>query len=281
MERPCREAAVAKTLGPYRLGAVLGEGTMGVVYKATRSDGEVVALKVLKLALAEDETYRQRFRHEARAAQEVQHAHLIPVLDAGVADGRAYLAVAYVAGRSLAEQLQAEGPLAVIDVARIAAQLGAALDALHRRGLVHRDVKPANVMVAKDAGAALTDFGLAKGTGYTVLTRAGQVVGTMDYLAPELIRGGSATPATDIYALGCVLVECLTGAPPFGHRDLFEVGAAHLDEIPPDPSEARPDVSAAVSEVVLLALAKEPDARPATGTMYAHLLRAAAASASR
>lgn len=281
MERPCREAAVAKTLGPYRLGAVLGEGTMGVVYKATRSDGEVVALKVLKLALAEDETYRQRFRHEARAAQEVQHAHLVPVLDAGVADGRAYLAVAYVAGRSLAEQLQAEGPLAVIDVARIAAQLGAALDALHRRGLVHRDVKPANVMVAKDAGAALTDFGLAKGTGYTVLTRAGQVVGTMDYLAPELIRGGSATPATDIYALGCVLVECLTGAPPFGHRDLFEVGAAHLDEIPPDPSEARPDVSAAVSEVVLLALAKEPDARPATGTMYAHLLRAAAASASR
>ena len=281
MERPCREAAVAKTLGPYRLGAVLGEGTMGVVYKATRPDGEVVALKVLKLALAEDETYRQRFRHEARAAQEVQHAHLVPVLDAGVADGRAYLAVAYVAGRSLAEQLQAEGPLAVIDVARIAAQLGAALDALHRRGLVHRDVKPANVMVAKDAGAALTDFGLAKGTGYTVLTRAGQVVGTMDYLAPELIRGGSATPATDIYALGCVLVECLTGAPPFGHRDLFEVGAAHLDEIPPDPSEARPDVSAAVSEVVLLALAKEPDARPATGTMYAHLLRAAAASASR
>ena len=281
MERPCREAAVAKTLGPYRLGAVLGEGTMGVVYKATRSDGEVVALKVLKPALAEDETYRQRFRHETRAAQEVQHPHLVPVLDAGVADGRAYLAVAYVAGRSLAEQLQAEGPLAVIDVARIAAQLGAALDALHRRGLVHRDVKPANVMVAKDAGAALTDFGLAKGTGYTVLTRAGQVVGTMDYLAPELIRGGSATPATDIYALGCVLVECLTGAPPFGHRDLFEVGAAHLDEIPPDPSEARPDVSAAVSEVVLLALAKEPDARPATGTMYAHLLRAAAASASR
>jgi len=281
MERSWREAAVAKTLGPYRLGAVLGEGTMGVVYKATRSDGEVVALKVLKPALAEDETYRQRFRHEARAAQEVQHAHLVPVLDAGVADGRAYLAVAYVAGRSLAEQLQAEGPLAVIDVARIAAQLGAALDALHRRGLVHRDVKPANVMIAKDAGAALTDFGLAKGTGYTVLTRAGQVVGTMDYLAPELIRGGSATPATDIYALGCVLVECLTGAPPFGHRDLFEVGAAHLDEIPPDPSEARPDVSAAVSEVVLLALAKEPDARPATGTMYAHLLRAAAASASR
>ena len=281
MERPCREAAVAKTLGPYRLGAVLGEGTMGVVYKATRSDGEVVALKVLKPALAEDETYRQRFRHETRAAQEVQHPHLVPVLDAGVADGRAYLAVAYVAGRSLAEQLQAEGPLAVIDVARIAAQLGAALDALHRRGLVHRDVKPANVMIAKDAGAALTDFGLAKGTGYTVLTRAGQVVGTMDYLAPELIRGGSATPATDIYALGCVLVECLTGAPPFGHRDLFEVGAAHLDEIPPDPSEARPDVSAAVSEVVLLALAKEPDARPATGTMYAHLLRAAAASASR
>lgn len=281
MERSWREAAVAKTLGPYRLGAVLGEGTMGVVYKATRSDGEVVALKVLKPALAEDETYRQRFRHETRAAQEVQHPHLVPVLDAGVADGRAYLAVAYVAGRSLAEQLQAEGPLAVIDVVRIAAQLGAALDALHRRGLVHRDVKPANVMVAKDAGAALTDFGLAKGTGYTVLTRAGQVVGTMDYLAPELIRGGSATPATDIYALGCVLVECLTGAPPFGHRDLFEVGAAHLDEIPPDPSEARPDVSAAVSEVVLLALAKEPDARPATGTMYAHLLRAAAASASR
>src|SRR5215210_7787818 len=243
------------TLGPYRLEAVLGEGTMGVVYRAVREpDGEVVALKVLKAALGEDETYRRRFEHEARAAQEVRHRHLVPVLDAGEAEGRAYLVVAYVSGRSL--------------------------DALHARGLVHRDMKPANIMLSDD-GAVLTDFGLAKGTGYTVLTRAGQVVGTMDYLAPELIRGSPATPATDIYALGCVVFECLVGSPPFGDRSLFEVGAAHLEEEPADPREHRPGIPAPVSSVVLQALRKEPGERSPTATMYAHLLRAAAASSSQ
>src|SRR6266545_763804 len=118
------------TLGPYRLDAVLGQGTMGVVYRAVREpDGEVVALKVLKAALGEDETYRRRFEHEARAAQEVRHRHLVPVLDAGEAEGRAYLVVAYVSGRSLADRLRDEGPLPVADVVRVAGQLGAALDA--------------------------------------------------------------------------------------------------------------------------------------------------------
>ncbi|MBD0329376.1 MAG: serine/threonine protein kinase [Thermoleophilia bacterium] len=200
----------------------------------------------------------------------------MPVLEAGEAEGRPYLAVAYVNGRSLAERLAAEGPLPVRDAVRVAAQVGSALDALHRAGLVHRDVKPANILLAEEGAAALTDFGLAKGTGYTVLTHAGQVVGTLDYLAPELIRGDPATPATDVYALGCVVFECVAGEPPFGSRSLFELGAAHLEEEPVDPAGGRTDAPPALGAVVLRALAKDPRDRPATATMYAHLLRAAA-----
>ena len=121
--------------------------------------------------------------------------------------------------------------------------VAAGLDALHRGGIVHRDVKPSNVMLREDGSAALTDFGLAKGAAYTVLTRPGQVLGTLDYLAPELVRGGEATPASDIYALGCVAFECLAGRPPFADRSLFGVGTAHLEDEPPDPP-ASPDVSA-------------------------------------
>src|SRR5438094_419305 len=128
---------------------------------------------------------------------------------------------------------------------RLDARLGegaTGLDALHRGGLVHRDVKPSNLMLYEDGRAAITDFGLAKGPAYTVLTKPGQVMGTLDYLAPELIRGEAATPSTDIYAFGCVVYECITGAPPFGGKSLFEIGTAHLNAPPPDPAETRVDV---------------------------------------
>ena len=136
---------------------------------------------------------------------------------------------------------------------------------------MHRDVKPSNIMLREDGSAALTDFGLAKGAAYTVLTRPGQVLGTLDYLAPELVRGEAATPASDVYALGCVAFECLAGTPPFADRSLFGVGTAHLEDDPPDPP-----APADVARVLLRALEKEPAARPPTATMYAHLLRAAA-----
>ena len=140
---------------------------------------------------------------------------------------------------------------------------------------MHRDIKPSNVLFDSDGTAMLTDFGLAKGRAYTVLTRPGQVMGTLDYLAPELIRGKPATPATDIYALGCVAFECVVGRAPFGDKSAFQVGLAHLDEPPPDPGAERPDLPAGFAAAILSALEKEPEQRPATAGAYASLLRAA------
>lgn len=140
---------------------------------------------------------------------------------------------------------------------------------------MHRDIKPANVLFDGEGVAMLTDFGLAKGRAYTVLTRPGQVMGTLDYLAPELIRGQPATVATDVYALGCVAFECLEGRPPFGDKGAFQVGLAHLEEPPPVPGAARTDVPPQLPAAILAALEKDPERRPATAGTYASLLRAA------
>jgi serine/threonine protein kinase len=273
------EPGVGDAVGPYRIDARLGEGAVGVVFRAVREpDGAVVALKVLKGRLGDDEGYRARFVHEARAARHVEHTNVVPVLEAGEIDGRSYLVAAYVAGGSLADRLLEEGSLAMDEVLRIAAEVGMGLDALHREGLVHRDVKPSNLMLHEDGRAAITDFGLAKGPAYTVLTKPGQVMGTLDYLAPELIRGEPATPATDMYAFGCVVYECFTGAPPFGGRSLFELGTAHLREPPPDPRELRGELSSSLAWALQRPLEKDPAGRPPTATAYASLLHVAARS---
>jgi serine/threonine-protein kinase len=258
---------------------VLGEGAVGVVFAAVgTTDDEVVALKVLKRLLSGNEVYRQRFVREARVAREVRHRHLVPILDLGEARGHHYLAAAHVDGGSLAELIEARGHLSVDESVRLAAEVASALDALHRHGIVHRDVKPSNVMLDRDGRAAVTDFGLAKGPAYTVLTKPGQVMGTVDYIAPELIRGESTGPAADVYALGCVIYECLAGMPPYGDRPLFETASAHLDDPPPDVSTARPEVPQPLAEILQAAMAKDPAARPRTGRAFANLLRAATAS---
>jgi serine/threonine protein kinase len=250
---------------------------MGIVFRAVGDrDGRTVALKVLRDELCQDQAYRRRLAREARAAAEVDHPNLAGVLEAGEADGRSYLAVRYVDGRSLAGLLRTDGPLALPRLLRLAAEVGAGLDALHRRGLVHRDVKPANIMLAGDGTAVLCDLGLAKGLAYTVLTRPGQVLGTVDYLAPELIGGEPAGPASDLYALGCVLFECIAGAPPFAGRGLLRIGMAHLQEEPGDPAAARADIPPAVSWTVRQALAKNPGRRPPSGTAFSRMLRLAA-----
>ena len=197
------------------------------------------------------------------------------VLEAGEAGGRYYLASEFVQGRTLEERVRDDGALPLADVARIAMELGAALDALHEAGIVHRDVKASNVLLRDDETAMLTDFGLAKGEAYTVLTQPGQVMGTLDYLAPELIRGEEATPAGDLYALGCLTYECLTGTTPFGGRSVFQIGLAHLDEEPQDPRQSRPDCPPELAAAVLWALEKEPSERPATASVYARDLGAA------
>ena len=271
-----RELQPGDVLGGYRLESELGEGGMGLVFRATRvEDGREVALKVLKLALANDLLFQHRFRQEARAAAEVHEPHLVPIIEASEADGRHYLAVDYVPGGSLADRISDKGRLDGADLVRMVSEIAAGLDALHAAGIVHRDIKPQNILFALDGTAMLTDFGLAKGRAYTVLTQPGQVMGTLDYLAPELIRGESATQLTDVYALGCVAFECVAGKAPFADKSLFQVGIAHLEEQPPDPCEDRPDLGPGVAAALLAALEKDPAARPQSAGAYAELLRAA------
>ena len=272
------ELKVGDTLGAYRVESVLGEGGMGQVFGARRDDGTQVALKVLKPELAGDYVFQHRFSQEARAAAEVHNEYLVPIFEAGQADGVSYLAVAYLPGGSLADRLKAEGTLSAALASQVIAHVALGLDALHGAGIVHRDVKPGNVLFDADGTAKLTDFGLAKGRAYTVLTKPGQVIGTLDYLAPELIRGEPATPASDLYALGCVAYECVVGAAPFADKTFFEIGMAHLEEVPVDPREKRPELPAALSAAILATLAKEPGRRPAGAAAFADLLSAAEAA---
>jgi serine/threonine protein kinase len=263
-------------LGAYRLEALLGEGAMGVVYRATRDpDGETVAVKILRAELVDDDVYARRFEREGRVARGLDHPHLVPVLDTGFEDGRRYIVTRHVQGESLANVLEHEGILPTGRVVRLAAGLGSALDVVHRTGLVHRDVKPANVLVDSRGRSLLTDFGVARGAADSVLTAPGRVVGTVDYLAPEVIQGRPAGPASDIYALGCLVFECLAGEPPFAAAPGFGATClAHLQSDPPDLAGRRPDAPPALLWASRQALAKDPADRPATGAAYARLLRA-------
>jgi serine/threonine protein kinase len=263
-------------VGAYRLEERLGEGGMGVVYRAVREpEGHEVALKVLRAELSADETFRRRFVHEARAAGEVRHKHLVPITEAGEADGHPYLAVAFVRGRTLELRL-AGGPLAIPEMVRVVAHVASGLDALHNAGIVHRDVKPSNVIIDETGSAKVTDFGLAKGRAYTVLTKPGMVMGTLDYLAPEMLRGAEATGASDIYALGCVAFECTAARAPFADKSMFDLASAHLNVEPPDPCADRDDAPEGLSWAIVQALAKDPGKRPPTATAYAHLISFAA-----
>ena len=192
---PAKELEAGDAIAGYRLEELLGEGGMGLVFRAVReSDGEPVAVKLLKVDLLADETFTARFRQEARAAAEVLHPHLLPILDAGEDDGRHFIAVGVCVRRLARGPARGRAAPARGEVVRIASELGSALDTLHENGIVHRDIKSSNVVFAEDGDALLMDFGLAKGPAYTRLTRPGQVMGTLDYLAPELIKGEPATP---------------------------------------------------------------------------------------
>ena len=261
-------------LGGYRLEHLIGEGGMGKVYRATATvDDRQVAVKVLRAELSDDESFA-RFEREARAGAEVRHPNLTRVLDVGEADGRHYLVLEYVDGESLESRITREGRLPLETVLQIVSQIAPALDELHAHGLFHRDLKASNILLDRNDIAFVTDFGLAKGEGYAALTQPGHVVGTLDYLAPELVQGEAATAASDVYALGCIVFECLTGKPPFADKEVTRVAVAHLSEAPPDITE-RAGVPAAVSAAVLSALEKDPDKRPGTAGAYITALRAA------
>src|SRR5687767_6306998 len=216
----------------YRVESVVGRGGMGVVYRATGLSLErPVALKLIAPELAGNERFRARFPREPRLAASLDHPNVIPIYEAGEHDGQLYLAMRFVEGSDLRTVLEREGKLSPERTLAILAQVAGALDAAHRRALVHRDVKPANVLLDEDGHAYLTDFGSTKHLG-GASTDTGQMVGTLDYLAPEQIRGEPVDGRTDCYALGCVLYECLAGKPPFRRDTEAETMWAHMQEQP-------------------------------------------------
>jgi serine/threonine protein kinase len=263
---------MSEVVGAYRLEELLGEGAVGQVFAARDAEGRRVALKVLRDELANDRVMVARFEREARLARDLETPHVVPILELGRSEGIAFLAMPYYAGGSLALRLRVLGPLSVDETVGLAAQLARGLDALHARGVLHRDVKPSNVLLDGEGTAALADFGLARASDSTQLTVEGQLLGTPHYLAPELIEGREATRKSDVYALGCVLYECLAGEPPFAGRGAAEIGFAHLTEPAPDPRLRRAELPEGAAQAVLAALEKDPAERPTTATALARML---------
>jgi serine/threonine protein kinase len=255
------------SLGPYRITRVIGRGRMGIVFEGNEDGGEPVALKVVTTELSQDDVFLRRFRREVKAAQKIEHPNVVPVLDDGVEGGLPYLVQRLIPGGSLADRVTDSGPLSLEESVRLLAGAAAGIDALHNAGLVHRDIKGANILL-EGGTAYVSDFGLAKDSQASNLTRPGQALGSLDYMSPEQIRGEDVSPATDIYALGCVMYEVLTGTPPFGGRPSMRVLFAHLQEPPPDLSADRRDIQPAVARAISRALEKEPADRPSSASEY-------------
>jgi ABC-type transport system substrate-binding protein len=277
---PVSVPGVGTQLGSYRIEALLGRGGMGVVYRATDLRlGRQVALKLLAPHVTQDQRFRARFLAESRLAASIDHAGIVPIYEAGEVDDHLYIAMRYVEGTDLASLLRAEGGLAPDRAVGLVAQLADALDAAHARGLVHRDVKPSNALIAVEGTAEhvyLADFGLTKHTTTdSRLTATDQLVGTIDYVAPERIRAEQADGRADLYALGCVLFECLTGEVPFPRDSEAAAIYAHLEDEPPRASERRPGLPPALDDVISRALEKEPGDRWQSGAEFVGAARAA------
>jgi hypothetical protein len=259
----------------YRIDAVIGHGGMGVVYRAFDLRlRRHVALKLMAPDLSRDARFRERFAREAELAMALEHPNVVPIHDAGEADGQLYLVMRYVEGTDLRTLLQREGALPPARALALVAQVAAALDAAHGQGLVHRDVKPSNVLLDGDEHVYLADFGLTRRfSDGNVLTADARSLGTPAYLAPEQIEGGPVDGRADIYSLACLLFECLTGTAPFSSDSRLGVAWAHLEEEPPSLSARMRGLPAAANGVVATGMAKAPEDRYAT---CSELVRAAA-----
>ncbi|GEC21310.1 hypothetical protein PHY01_35930 [Pseudonocardia hydrocarbonoxydans] len=277
---------VGHVLAGHRIDALVGEGGMGVVYRATHLRlGRTVALKVLPPWLGADAEYRRRFEREAAIAASLEHPNVVPIYDAGHADGVLYLSMRFVDGEDLGVVLRREGRLGIDGLCAVLGPVADALDAVHEAGLVHRDVKPGNVLLVRSgrprAGQVyLCDFGIAKGA--TVagadLTSAGRFMGTPQYSSPEQIEGRWVDGRSDQYGLACLVYRCLTGEVPYPRPEVAAVVYAHLAADPPRPRLLRPELPAAVDDAVARAAAKHPDHRFPTCTSFLDALRAAARS---
>jgi serine/threonine protein kinase len=251
---------------------------MGRVYKAMGTDGQPVALKMVKEEMAADEVFLKRFRREAEIAQRIQHPHVVSVIATGDHDGLPWAAQRFISGGSLEERLDRWGALDLHQVIAIFTEVAGGLDVLHDNGLIHRDLKPGNILIDDHGRPFIADFGLAKDHQHegTVLTRPGQALGSMDYMAPEQIRGEEVTAATDVYALGCMLFELLTGRPPFADKVGMRIMWAHLQDPPPHPSDSNPTLPRPVGDALLKGLEKDPAARPQSATEFMKLVANAA-----
>ncbi|WP_370409719.1 serine/threonine-protein kinase [Streptomyces fradiae] len=274
---------LGKRIAGYLVEEEIGRGGMAVVYRAFDVRLErTVALKLLAPELARNDTFRKRFAHESRVAAAIDHPHIVPVFEAGETEGVLYIAMRYVPGQDLRALLDREGPLEPVAAGRIAAQVASALDAAHAHDLVHRDVKPGNILVAEGTDrdhpehVYLTDFGLTKKSlSLTGFTTVGQFVGTLDYVAPEQISGKPVDGRCDVYSLGCVVFETLTGVPPFRRDDDMALLWAHQYDPPPPLSEERKGLPEAADGIFARALAKAPEERYGTCLEFVAELRAA------
>ncbi len=266
--------------GRYEIGERLGSGGMSNVYRATdRILERTVAVKVLAEHLSDDERFVERFRREALAVAKLIHPNIVQVYDTGVDDGRHFIVMEFVAGRSGAQILRSQGPLDYETAAEVGIQACAGLDYAHRRGIIHRDVKPGNLMIVGgpvgggEMIVKLTDFGIARAIEQTRITQVGSVVGTAAYLSPEQVRGEEATPATDVYALGVVLYQFLTGRLPYEGSSLAELAVRQQNEQPLPPSAYNGEVPETLGSAVLRALEGDPARRYAGADELAGGLR--------
>ena len=268
-----QELAEGESFAGYRIERRLGRGGMGIVYLAVEEALErKVALKLISPDAASDEVFRTRFAHESRIAASIEHPNVVPIYSAGEEGGIPYIAMRYVSGSDLGRRVAGGNRLEPAHAAALIAQVGNGLDAIHAAGLVHRDVKPANVLLSgreRAEHAYITDFGVARNVAETSgLTKTGRFIGTLDYVAPEQISGAKVDARSDVYALGCLLFKLLTGEVPFPKDDEAGRLYAHMHEAPPSPSAFAPQVPQELDEVVIRALSKEPDDRyPSAGDL--------------
>ncbi len=265
------------TFAGYEVESVVGLGGIGILYRARqlRLD-RPVALKLVESDLARDPVVRERLRREARAVASLDHPNVVPLYEAGERDGTVYIVTRWVEGTELGTLIDRDGPLEPGRAARTAAQIAAALELAHEKGLVHRDVKPSNVILTSEDHVYLTDFGLAKRAETDPgLTAVDQMLGTVDYVAPEQIEGSEPDSRSDIYSLGCVLFEMLMGEAPFAsQKGGMAKMWAQVNAVPPSVRERRPEVPPALDDVVRSAMAKLPDARPTAAAFRRSVLAA-------